>query len=432
MGTEITLEIAGLTVDWSKNSRGTDHGALFQNIDRKLIRSDQISDQYFEENDEGPESMKMGFARKLKDILPRLDLLGFTHEQVKPEYLRAVEVCREEERNDDDDDAVTPRDIMSFEEFCAFVAAHPIEAMDNTYDSKKDDERIKGRFSSDAAIQRLPHSFSYDQGPGYSERSYFGSLIGFLRPYSILRLLAENVKNKEADVIWQYGPLVESGWAHEAEFMPCAKRTQTFLVATEGSSDIYILKHAISILRPGIEDFFRFIDVKESHPFSGVGNLVKFAEGLAKIDVHNQVVFLFDNDGAGYEACRRVKVLSLPPNMRAITLPELDQFRAFPARGPQGIANADINRRAAAIECYLDLNSAGGSSPHVVWTNYIKDLDIYHGALENKEVHAKEFLRQSAQSIATNSYDASKIRSVLDALVAECCSIAESTLTNEK
>lgn len=106
--------------------------------------------------------------------------------------------------------------------------------------------------------------------------------------------------------------------------------------------------YAISILRPEIDDFFRFIDVKEGHPFSGAGSLVKFAEGLAKIDVHNQVVFLFDNDGEGFDACRRIKTLSLPLNMRAIMLPEVDQFRTFPARGPQGIANADINRRNAA------------------------------------------------------------------------------------
>jgi hypothetical protein len=123
MGTEITLEIAGLTVDWSKNSRGTDHGALFQSMDRKPIRSDQINYEYFEGNDERPALMELGFARKLKDILPRLDLHGFTHKQVRQEYLRAVEVCREEERNDDDDDVATPRDIMSFEEFCVFVAA---------------------------------------------------------------------------------------------------------------------------------------------------------------------------------------------------------------------------------------------------------------------------------------------------------------------
>ena len=34
-----------------------------------------------------------------------------------------------------------------------------------------------------------------------------------------------------------------------------------------------------------------FIDANERHPFSGTGSLVKFAEGLAKIDVQNQKSF---------------------------------------------------------------------------------------------------------------------------------------------
>ena len=356
MGTNIKLEIAGMTLDWCKNSRGTDHGALFQDADRKRTYSDQIDYDYFRENDEDLASMEMAFVRKLKDILPRLDLLGFTREVARLEYQAVVEACREEDSYDDDGNTEKPQDIMSFDEFSAFIAAYPIETMDDAYHNKKDGEQIKGRFSSDTAIQRIPYSLSCDFT--YSERSYFGNLISFLHSYSILRLLAENTQNKEANVVWQYGPLVESGWAKETEFTPCAKRTQTFLLATEGSSDAHILKHAISILCPEIEDFFRFIDVKESHPFSGAGSLVKFAEGLAKIDVHNQIVFLFDNDGEGYDACRRIKKLSLPPNMRAIMLPQLEQFRTFPARGPEGIINADINGRAAAIECYLDINSA--------------------------------------------------------------------------
>ena len=45
--------------------------------------------------------------------------------------------------------------------------------------------------------------------------------------------------------------------------MPHARRTQTFLIATEGSSDVHILKQALALLRPGIEDFFRFIDVRK-------------------------------------------------------------------------------------------------------------------------------------------------------------------------
>jgi len=39
VGTEITLEVGGLTLDWCKNSRGLDHGMLFQAKDRKRIHS---------------------------------------------------------------------------------------------------------------------------------------------------------------------------------------------------------------------------------------------------------------------------------------------------------------------------------------------------------------------------------------------------------
>lgn len=431
MGTEITLDIAALTLDYSKNFVGSDHGVLFQAMDRKRIRSEQIDYDYFEENEEDPAPMEIGFTRKLKDILPRLDFLGFTREQARRDYLRTVKICLDEVRYTDDAEAeITTPDFMNFEEFCAFVAAHPIETLDDTFVEDLDSRRIEGRFYGDAAAKRLPHSWQHDIH-AYSERSYFGRLINFLHPYCVLNVLAENADNKEADVVWQYGPLVENGWADESEFVPGARRNQTFLVAAEGSSDVHILKHAISILRPEIEDFFRFIDVTEGHPFSGAGSLVKFAEGLAKIDVHNQVVFLFDNDGEGFDACQRIKKISFPPNMRAIKLPELEQFRSFPTRGPLGAAHADINSRAAAIECYLDLNNAGGPSPQVVWTNYKRDLDIYHGALENKEVHTKAFLKQTAQSIEISKYDVTKLSLVLDALVAECRSIAESTFEEE-
>jgi hypothetical protein len=119
---------------------------------------------------------------------------------------------------------------------------------------------------------------------------------------------------------------------------------------------VHIFKHALALLRPAIADFFRFIDVSESHPFPGTGNLVKFGEGLAKIDVQDQVLFLFDNDAEGLEAHERLAKLTLPKNMRGAMLPQLTPFRKFPAQGLEGLAMADINNRAAAIECYLDLN----------------------------------------------------------------------------
>ena len=418
MGTEISLDIGGLSIDWSKNSRGSDHGPLFQEEDRKFVRSDQIDYDYFAESGEDPGPMEMAFVRRLKDVVPRIELLGFTLDTAKAQYLGAVAACRDEREVLDEGGAEALPDSMSFEEFCAFATAYPVQSLDETFIDSVDEKQIRGRFSDERVTGRIPR-FVLDSWPAYSERSYFGRLIGILHPYALLRVLAESPDNLEAEVVWQYGPLVEAGWASESVFTPGARRTQSFLIATEGSSDVHIISHAFSVLRPEIADFFRFIDVSEGHPFSGTGNLLKFAEGLVKIDVQNQIVFLFDNDAEGYDAYRRLQRLTLPTNMRSMMLPELDAFRTFPARGPEGVGTADINRRAAAIECYLDLDLAGYPPAKVVWTNYKRELDSYHGALEYKDSYTKAFLKQTCETLCAAGYDVSKLHAVLDAIVRE-------------
>ncbi len=429
MGTEINLEVCGLTIDWSKNSRGIDHGILFQAKDRKRIHSDQVNYDYFRERNEDPGLMEMAFCKPLKEVIPRIELLGFTLDQVQREYESCAENWREECQAMADDGEESGPDLMTFAEFCAFATTHPLASLDDTFISTSDalsEAQIRGRFADMTVTRRLP-CFSELEAIAYSERSYFGGLMGFLRPYSLLRLLAQNASNLDADVVWQYGPLVEAGWASEEEFAHGARRNHTFLVATEGSSDAHILKHALSLLRPEISDFFRFIDVSERHPFPGTGNLLKFAEGLVKIDVQNQIVFVFDNDCEGSEAYQKLLCWKLPPNMKAMILPTLEQFRAFPARGPDGVNNADINGCAAAIECYLDLDLDGFPPAKVVWTNYKKDLDLYHGALEHKESYAKAFLKQTVETVSAGAYCVEKLRVVLDALIAECCAAAIKT-----
>jgi hypothetical protein len=426
VGTEITLEVARLALDWSKNSRGADHGMLFQEKDRQRTHSDQINYDHFRENDEDPGPMEMAFCRPLREVVPRIELLGFTLDQVRREYERTAETSREQSLAIADEEDEPAPNLMSFAEFCAFATAYAVQTLDDTFVSSVNaggEAQVKGRFGDTSVTQRLPH-FSPYNSHGYSERSYFGSLIGILHPYSVLQVLAQNPANLDTPVMWQYGPLVHAGWADESEFSSNARRDQTFLVATEGSSDAHILKRALSLLRPEIADFFRFIDVSDRHPFPGTGNLLKFAEGLAKIDVHNQTLFVFDNDAEGFEAYQKVLRFDLPINMRAMLLPELEEFRAFPAQGPQGVANADINRCAAAIECYLDLQRDNLPPPRVIWTNYKKELEAYQGALEYKELYMKSFMEQTAATISTGSYNVDKLRQVLDALVLECSSIA--------
>jgi hypothetical protein len=283
-----------------------------------------------------------------------------------------------------------------------------------------------GRFAPDESIlQRIPTSFDHDDAV-WSERSFFGAAVRILPPYFMLQVLAGNPKNLQTDVVWQYGPLVEGGYAEAEVFRPSARRTETFLIATEGSSDAHILRHALRLFRPAVLDFFRFIDVSEGHPFSGTGSLVKFAEGLAKIDVHNQILFVFDNDAEGVEACQKVGALNLPANMRTIRLPDLKAFQQFLARGPEGEHLADINGRAAAIECYLDHRLKSYPAPRVIWTNYKKELDTYQGALEHKESYAKAFMRLKPGALS--DYDTARICAVLDAVVQECVAMATASL----
>jgi len=212
----------------------------------------------------------------------------------------------------------------------------------------------------------------------------------------MMQVLGHNGANADAEIIWLYGPLVENGWEKASSFVPGIGRYSTILVATEGTSDARIIKRALDVLRPDVADFFRFIDVNENHPFWGTGSLVKFAEGLVRIDVQNSILFLLDNDAEGQDA----------------------------AYGPQGISTADINGRAAAIECYLDLELPSYGPAQILWSNYKKDVDAWHGALEYKESYAKHFFQRTDAELAGEGYHTEKLERVLDALITEATILA--------
>lgn len=80
MGTEITLDVAGISVTYSKNYRGIDHGSIFQESDRKPVENAQLDYDWYEKEGEDPTLDEMAFTRPLKHVVPRLELLGFNLE----------------------------------------------------------------------------------------------------------------------------------------------------------------------------------------------------------------------------------------------------------------------------------------------------------------------------------------------------------------
>lgn len=428
MSTPITLAVGGITLTYNTGHMGLDHGMLFQERDRMPLECPATDSSDSLDYDE-PLS-EMCFRRTLGSMVQRLELLGYTLKMVEAEY--EAQVALDYEQQLEVDPIQVPR--LTFAQFVDFIRAHPVRDLKDDYSDFYDSQFAVGAvlLSMDPAVKLLPEGDPFRDKSRYSERSHFGTLIGFLDPYSTLRALAENPANLDLEVVWDYGPFVYAGWAKSEDFVAGARRTQTYLLATEGTSDTHILQRSLALLRPDIEDFFRFIDVEERHPFSGTGSLAKFAEGLVKIDVHNRVIFIFDNDAEGSETYRSLQRFTFPVNMRAMLLPDLEEFRNFPARGPGGVACADINGCAAAIECYLDLRLKNRPPAQVTWTNFKESLGIYQGSLDFKESYAKAFFQAKPQAMASGSYDTGKLCAVLDCLFTQCTAMATQMNLNKR
>lgn len=428
MGTIISLSVDDVDVCWSKNHIGIDHGPLFQPEDRKRFKSDQVNYDYFEfENEPDLIKMEMGFIKNLGDVVPRLELMGFTIEQISKEYEIVVAESNETRKELEESGLEKATPCMRFDQFLDIFKRIDIVALDGSYDEDsvdKDPSEYGTKFIDAETLKSIPNYEPYDSMV-YSEISLVSCMLDILSPYAALRILAENENNLRHEVKWQYGPLVENGWADVSMFKPCARREQKFLIVTEGHTDAEIIDLAIKTLRPEIYDFFCFIDMTEGHPFGGTGNLQKFAKGLAQMDVHNQTLILYDNDTEGLSAFRNTNKLNLPCNMSVAKLPDLNEFSSFQTIGPSGKTKIDINGKAVAIECYLDLFRPGlPDEPTIQWSGYKGDVNQYQGALIEKDKYKNDFLSHTPKQLLESGYDLSKLQKVVDTIYQECVSIA--------
>lgn len=99
----------------------------------------------------------------------------------------------------------------------------------------------------------------------------------------------------------------------------------------------------------------------------------------------NQVVFLFDNDAEGLDAHQRLSKQAANEHARNYA-PRLNPSEHSRLKDRKAFGMPDINCRAAAIECYLDLNLRDHPPARIVWTNYKKELGAYQGAFGDDEV----------------------------------------------
>lgn len=402
----IYLRVGRLEVDWGKNNGFADHSPLFQPQDLadipyfyvdRAVEADLDEAREVVESEEGYRwllltEMAEGFSKPLLEVVDRIEMLGHTDKYARWEFAYLANL------NSFDDAQFT------FDELAQVLREVDVAGLSIDYGEGGD---AFGKFFRREVFPKLPFE-EIAANPSHV-RYDAAEAMENLSPYTILRLLADNPTARELSVIWQFRDVFEGGWAERSHFVHPLEPRYRFSILTEGSSDVRILRKALELLEPHIADFFSFVEVEARHPFSGTGQVVNFLKGLVDIGVQNNVIAIFDNDAEGVAAWRKCLALNLPDNVRVLKLPDLTEFEAVPMTGPTGRQAADINGRAASIECYLDL----GDDPQLRWSNYNSHIHAYQGELLDKERYKAEFLRQTA--IAPD-YDYNKMRRVLGAL----------------
>lgn len=403
----ITLGIGRLEIDWGKNSSYTNHSALFQHEDIKLIPYYYVDP----DTDEPIIEMKEGLSRKLKNIKSRLDLLGYDINSIQDMFMDFI--------RDHEDHGCTV--VLSFDVFFNAIkeidlskvstVEFEVEGYDNGFDL--------GEYVSKCVLQ-IPGLKEKLFGKSLKEdlgwRDLKGDLAVFLEnidPYITLRILAENPTNGDLEVQWNFADVVEEGWVNRDEILKELPPSNRILIVTEGSSDSFVLKKAIQEMYPNISDFFDFVDMKENYPFTGTGSLYNFCMGLCRINIQNNIIVIFDNDTAGVEKYKQAALLKKPSSLLITKLPDHPDFSSMQTVGPQGNTIEDINGKAVAIECFLDFNSIP-FSPCIRWTTYNKNEKAYQGELEKKD----EYVRALKQVDLTEpSYNSSKLVYLIEYLI---------------
>ncbi|MEO1324474.1 MAG: HEPN/Toprim-associated domain-containing protein [Pseudomonadota bacterium] len=402
----IHLAVGRLEIDWGKNQGFQDHSALFQG------EADVADVPYYyagEENGTDFEGktkwetiieFKEGASKPLAQVIDRLNLLGHTFKQCSMEFAYLAKL------NELDDQEFT------FDTLCEALTSIDVSTLSADYGEGGEDF---GKFFRRELAPRLGLKTKLRDGP--FEFHSISQAMENISPYTLLHLLSRNPQASQLPVSWAFNDVDTGGYASRESFVRALDPNARFLIVTEGSSDATILRHALELLRPHIADFFDFVDMEEGYPFSGTGNVYRFVQGLIGISVQNKILVLFDNDAEGLANFRKCELLNVPSNMRILSLPDAPAFSSFNTVGPDGERVSDINGRAAAIECYLDLDNKA----RVRWTSFNRATQSYQGELEGKTRYMRTFLNQRRRM---NSYDYTRLESVLDVLIASAVSIS--------
>lgn len=399
MGSEISLGINKIKIDYGMNEFFRNHSRLFH---KNEIKNEYY---YYAEN---YKVKKLAFSKKLSKVKLRLELLGYTLKNVKNKYINHCNWYKE---------YYSRKYFLNFNQFSEIIESINLNKNKfrciNGYKYCYDFSEYFEDYIKDIPIFKNRNNLK-DSLKEFFER---------LDPYIILRLIIENPNNLNQKLIWRYLDILEGGYIKEHELYEGLGISDRYLIITEGTSDLFIIRKNLKLFYQEIFDFFEFIDMDKNYPFTGSGNLFNFIQGLAKIYSKYKILIIFDNDAEGIEKYEQCKKLNLPQGIKITKLPNLKEFNNFDTIGPAGFKKLNINGLAVSIECYLDLGYEVDQKPRIRWTNFKKKINKYQGALENKEIYTKLFKKIKT---GNENYNFSKLKVLADYIITKCIEMNES------
>ncbi len=337
---------------------------------------------------------RKGLSKNIKSVMRRLDLLGYSLHDIE-------EIFNEDLKSISELDNISiPISFNDYYNTIKNIDINSINMASEEYDYNYD----LGEYARKCVISKINKLSTLSEYECNDIREFLQNL----HPYITLRILSENKKNHNLNVIWRYADVVENGWILEEDIIPKLNTQEKILIVTEGSSDTDIIKKCIKLLYSDIADFFDFIDMEKNYPFTGTGNLKNFVKGLSKINILNKILVILDNDTAGKSVYNDIKKIDLPNNLKIITLPNYKDFDNFKCKGPQGNSIENINGKAVSIECFLD-HSSIDDEIYVRWTGFNNKLIQYQGNIEPKNLLIKSFHQYYKQE-----YDFTKLKYLID------------------
>lgn len=242
----------------------------------------------------------------------------------------------------------------------------------------------------------------------------------------ILRAILEHVDEKEV-VALELFDLVDGGLLDEQRISDLRKSGEFFsgvpIILTEGTYDTQVLKSAIEILKPHIASYIRFLDYDFKNE-GGASFAASTLKSFAAAGISNNIVAIFDNDSAAYEAVSALKGIKLPPQYKVIHYPDIALANNYPTLGPQGNVMMNVNGLAGSIELYLGtdvLKDDEGNLMPVQWKGYMSKIKSYQGEVLNKALVQKAFDAKLKNAKAhrknVDTQDWSGLNAILDRLI---------------